>query len=337
MKKLLILLIPFFFHSCIVSKKKYELQKSVAEKLKAEKEECLEINKSLESKLVDVNHLNAEQAKHIDYLQEDSTLKQGQIAKLKNMYNELSQLYDQLNDEKEDIKNFSAKQKELQQQVILQREKALEILKRQMIALQEEMAGTKEKEKALSGQLTAKEQRIEELENALYRQDSLLKNLKQTIMASLSGYHDSVLKVSEKNGKLYVTISDKLLFKQSSMNVDKNGAEALRKLSTSFEKLTDYYIYVEGHTDSIPYVQNKGCIKDNWELSVLRATSVLKILIENKKIDAERMIPCGRADLVKEAVGGRPEQLSKNRRTEIILSPDYKKLLEKPTKLIIVF
>lgn len=333
MKKALLLTIPLFFASCVVSKSKFDQQKAVAEKLKAEKEECLQEKDSLEVKLANANQTNLELSKYIDLLKEDSSMKVAQIAKLKGMYDELSQLYNQLNDEKEDLKKFTTKQKELQQQAIQQREKAIEALKNQMSALQKEMAGTKENEKELSGQLTAKELRIEELEQSLNRQDSLLKSLKNTITEALSGYHDSVLTVSEKNGKLYVTISDKLLFRQGSMQVDKGGAEALRKLSGSLEKVAqDYFIYIEGHTDSIPYRQGAGCIKDNWELSVLRATSVLKILAENKKFNMDKAIPCGRADLVKVASGSAPEQLSKNRRTEIILSPDYKKLLEKLSK-----
>lgn len=333
MRKALLLSIPLFLASCIVSKSKFDKQKAVAEKLKAEKEECLQEKDSLENKLAKANQTNVELNKYIDFLKEDSTMKVAQIAKLKGMYDELSQLYNQLNDEKEDLKKFTTKQKELQQEAIQQREKAIEALKNQMSALQKEMAGTRENEKELSGQLTAKELRIEELEQSLSRQDSLLKSLKKTILAALSGYDDSVLTVTEKNGKLYVTISDKLLFRQGSTQIDKPGVDALKKLSGSLEKVSqDYFIYIEGHTDSIPYKQGAGCIKDNWELSVLRATSVLKILSENKKLNVEKAIPCGRADLVKVASGSAPEQLSKNRRTEIILSPDYKKLLEKLTK-----
>lgn len=333
MKRALLLIIPLLFASCVVSKSKFDQQKAVAEKLKAEKEECREENDTLQAKLGRANQINLEQSKYIDLLKEDSSMKFAQIAKLKSMYDELSQLYNQLDDEKEDLKKFTTKQKELQQQAIQQREKAIEALKNQMDALQKEMAGTKENEKELSGQLTAKELRIEELEQSLNRQDSLLKSLKNTITEALRGYHDSVLTVSEKNGKLYVTISDKLLFRQGSMQVDKGGAEALKKLSGSLEKVSqDYFIYIEGHTDSIPYRQGAGCIKDNWELSVLRATSVLKILSENKNFNVDKAIPCGRADLVKVASGNTSEQLSKNRRTEIILSPDYKKLLEKLTK-----
>ena len=329
MKKILFLFLIVLLSSCVVSKKKYELQKSISEKLKADKDDCLETNKNLETKIAEVNIQNTELTKHLDFLKVDSALKHTQIGKLKNMYNELLQLYNELNDEKEELKKFSTKQKELQQEVILQREKAIEGLKRQMFALQEEMVGTKENEKVLTGKLTAREQRIEELEQSIIKQDSLLNSIKEQILAALIGYHDSILSVKEKDGKLYVTISDKLLFKQGSITVDKLGADAIRKLSKSLEKLTDYYIYIEGHTDSVRNIPNSGCIQDNWDLSVLRATSVLKILKENKEVKLDKIIPCGRAYFVKAAIGSSPEDLIKNRRTEIILSPDYKKLLEK--------
>ena len=123
-----------------------------------------------------------------------------------------------------------------------------------------------------------------------------------------------------RDGKVYVSLSEKLLFKSGSATVDKKGKEALAKVGEVLAKQTDIDIMVEGHTDNVPL---KGeVIKDNWDLSVLRATAITRILTQEYKVSPKQVIPSGRADNFPLLIMLLPKAGPKNRRTEIILSAE---------------
>ena len=134
------------------------------------------------------------------------------------------------------------------------------------------------------------------------------------------------LTVREKDGKVYVAMSDKLLFQSGSARLDKRGEEALGKLAEVLNKQTDIDVFIEGHTDNKPI--NTVQFKDNWDLSVIRATSVVRILIKNYNVNPLQIQPSGRGEYMpvddNETIEGR----SKNRRTEIIMAPKLDKLFQ---------
>ena len=167
--------------------------------------------------------------------------------------------------------------------------------------------------------LKEREQRLKELEAILRKQDSIVNGLSQLIKNALVGFNSDELTTEIKNGKVYIMMSDKLLFKSGKADVEAKGKEALEKLSDVLNKNIDINIQVEGHTDSIPI--KTDVFKDNWDLSVVRATSVTRILTESYKVNAKRLTASGKGEFSPKDTNSTPEGRSKNRRTEIILSP----------------
>lgn len=169
--------------------------------------------------------------------------------------------------------------------------------------------------------------RLIELQNVLAQKDQAVKELKEKVMNALTGFTNKGLTVHEKNGKVYVSMDEKLLFKTGQWSVDPNGQRALRDLSQLLAENTDINIMVEGHTDNVP-MRGSGEVKDNWDLSVMRATAVTKILTQNAQLDPERIIAAGRSEYVPLTVNETAEGRQMNRRTEIILTPKLDELLE---------
>ena len=128
-----------------------------------------------------------------------------------------------------------------------------------------------------------------------------------------------------KNGKVYVSLDEKLLFKSASYDIDANGRNALKKLAGVLEKNPGIQITIEGHTDNVPYNPG-GQLKDNWDLSVKRATTVVRALIEGSNIDAKRLTAAGRSEYLPVDDRNTTDARQKNRRTEIVLTPDLTEL-----------
>ena len=120
--------------------------------------------------------------------------------------------------------------------------------------------------------------------------------LKAKVSEALLGFENNGLTVTMKNGKVYVSLDEKLLFKTASWDIDANGRNALKKLAGVLERNPDIQITIEGHTDNVPYNPGSGQLKDNWDLSVKRATTVVRVLIEGSKIDPKRLTASGRSE-----------------------------------------
>ena len=169
--------------------------------------------------------------------------------------------------------------------------------------------------------------RLIDLQEVLAQKDQAVKDLREKVMRALTGFTDNGLTVHEKNGKVYVSMDEKLLFKTGQWDVDPNGQRALRDLSKLLAENPDINIMVEGHTDDVP-MRGSGEVKDNWDLSVMRATAVTKILTQNPQLNQERIIAAGRSEYVPLIPEKTPEARQMNRRTEIILTPKLDELLE---------
>ncbi len=167
---------------------------------------------------------------------------------------------------------------------------------------------------------------ITELQAAIEKQKQASQLLLAKIKAALTSFTSDELTVEMRDGKIYVSLSEKLLFKSGSATVDKKGIQALAKVGEVLSKQTDIDIVVEGHTDNVPL---KGeVIKDNWDLSVMRATAIARILTNDYGVDPKQVIPSGRADKFPIAENTTPEGRAKNRRTEIILAPKISELMK---------
>ncbi|MCX7954393.1 MAG: OmpA family protein [Bacteroidales bacterium] len=175
--------------------------------------------------------------------------------------------------------------------------------------------------------LNQKSNRLIELERKLKEKDSVVIALKDKISKALKGYEGQGLSVNIKNGKVYVSLEERLLFASGRWDVDPKGQKALKSLAEVLEKNTDINIIVEGHTDDVPY-KGSGNIEDNWDLSTKRATAVTKILLKSGNIDPSRIMAAGRGEYMPIEKSKTSEARAKNRRTEIILTPKLEEVLK---------
>jgi chemotaxis protein MotB len=176
-------------------------------------------------------------------------------------------------------------------------------------------------------ELEEKEAKLAELQNILAQKDAEVKALKNKVANALKGFEEHGLTVYEKNGKVYVSLDEKLLFASGSWEIDKKGKEALTELGNVLAQDAGINVLIEGHTDNVPY-KGSGNVKDNWDLSVMRATAVVKELLKNKDINPQRISAAGRSEYLPVDADDSREARAKNRRTEIILTPKLDELFK---------
>lgn len=193
--------------------------------------------------------------------------------------------------------------------------------------LLDQLSSMQNKLQSREDSLSAKEKEMASLTAMLARQDSMMKSLKKKVSDALTNFEGKGLSVINKNGKVYVSMDNKLLFSSGSWEVGKNGLEALESIGDFLAQNKDIHVVVEGHTDNVPYTGN-GYIIDNWDLSAKRATAIVRALIGNKDIDPARITASGRAEFVPLDPADTKEAKAKNRRTEIILSPNMDELMK---------
>lgn len=284
--------------SCLVSKKKFDAERALNEKYAADLKDC---NDKFRVAKDSLNYLK------------------GKYSDLQNQHNKASVQ----SDEYERLYNRAKKElAEEQQQCEILRKRIDELGK--TTSTEREKLGLQlaEKEKALAD----REKRIKDLEALISKKDQAVAALKKKISDALTGFNSDELTVTQKDGKVYVSLSDKLLFKTGSFTVDDKGKQAIVKVSEVLNKQTEIGIVIEGHTDNKKYLNPKGDIKNNWDLSVMRATSVTEIMINEGKVEPSRITPAGHAEFFPVEGNETPEGRSKNRRIEIVLSPDLKEI-----------
>ncbi|MBI2428423.1 MAG: OmpA family protein, partial [Ignavibacteriales bacterium] len=239
---------------------------------------------------------------------------------LQNELDVLKQNYDQSKS-----KNSAELKKLLNNLEILQRDVAL---REQKLKDYEEALAVRDSSLVeLQKDLIGREQKVVELQKRLLARDSALTALKTRLNAALLGFTNSGLSINIVNGRVYVSLSNQLLFSTGKTDIDKRGKEALKELASVLNQQEDISILVEGHTDN-QAVKNLGSIKDNWDLSVLRATEVVRYLTIEGRMDPKRITASGRSEYYPIDTANSSEALAKNRRTEIILIPKLSDLFE---------
>jgi|694.fasta_scaffold31096_4 chemotaxis protein MotB len=173
-------------------------------------------------------------------------------------------------------------------------------------------------------ELEAREKRLAELQGIINAQDSLLNALNDVVKKALLSFKSDEISVEMKNGKVYISMSDKLLFKSGSAAVEDAGKEAIKKLADVLNKNPDIDVLIEGHTDNIPIKTAK--YEDNWALSADRALSIVRLLSDVNGVKPKRLVAAGRGEYFPKADNSTPEGRAKNRRTEIILTPKLDEL-----------
>lgn len=168
--------------------------------------------------------------------------------------------------------------------------------------------------------LSESSQRLQELEDLIAAKEASMKKLKETLSNALNGFEGKGLTVEQKNGKVYVSMENKLLFNSGSWAVGSEGKKAVVEVGKVLGDNPDISVLIEGHTDNDPY-EGSGPIADNWDLSTKRATAIVTILGENKKVNKQNLTAAGRSEYLPLAPNSTTEGKAKNRRIEIILTP----------------
>lgn len=238
-------------------------------------------------------------------LEKDTTALAAQLRKSENSMADLSSNCERLNTNYQQLK---AKSTEKMRELVDQLEQ-----------LQNDLAQREARLAEVAGRLT-------DVEARLRQRDSVMNALQSRLADALLGFKKDGLTVEIKNGKVYVSLSNKLLFASGSTKIDKNGQKALADVAAILREQKDITIMVEGHTDDVP-VSNLGQIKDNWDLSVMRSTEVVRLLVENG-VPPVTLVPSGRGQTSPKAEGSTTEARASNRRTEIIISPKLDELYE---------
>ena len=166
-----------------------------------------------------------------------------------------------------------------------------------------------------------------ELNAMIAQKEQKLNEIKLLVTNALHGLNGNGLSIEMKNGRIYVSLDEDLLFQSGRWEVDNRGVQALNRLANVLAQNKDIHIMVEGHTDDVPY-KGTGNITDNWDLSVKRATSIVRILLNNRDIAPARITAAGRGEYMPVATGRTADARKKNRRTEIILSPNLDELMK---------
>lgn len=268
---------------------------------------------SLHSQLTDKKHRIAELELMNDTLSDRSKALQNELDIVKQNYDQSKSKNSA--EIKRLLTNLEALQKDvsIREQKLKDYEEALALRDSSLAVLQKDLIG--------------REQKVVDLQKRLAARDSALNGLKTRLNDALLGFTNSGLSITIVNGRVYVSLSNQLLFTSGKTDIDKRGKDALKELASVLNQQKDISILVEGHTDN-QAVKNLGTIKDNWDLSVLRATEVIRYLTIEGKMDPKRIIASGRSEYYPIDPANTPEALAKNRRTEIILIPKLSELFE---------
>jgi len=319
--------------SCVPARQ-YQDLKSKNQKCEEERALLKDQNEALSVKLTEFESQMAELEKQIKALKYDTTVIGVSLRKLTNQYDKINELNDELlkklrqknMNESAETRRLLAELQELQED-LQKREDKIREMERDLEAKKKNLEELTANLETKNKELEERNKRLVELESMLNRKDSVVNALKNKVSDALKGFEGDGLTIELRNGKVYVSLDEKLLFKSGKWDVDPNGQKALKKLGEVLEKNEDINIVIEGHTDNLAYGGN-GNIDDNWDLSVKRATSIVKILLAKSKIDPVRLSASGRGEFLPIDQADTKEARQKNRRTEIILTPKLDELFQ---------
>lgn len=227
-----------------------------------------------------------------------------------------------LANEKSALQSLNAQYLDLQSKKVLEGEQFNEALRAKTDEIRAQANALNQKEILLE----ERERALNDMKRVIARQDSITNSLNGLIRNALLGFKSDELSVEIKNGKVYVSMSDKLLFRSGSAAVEAKGIDALRVLADVLNKNTDVDVLVEGHTDNLPI--RTAQFRDNWDLSVARATSIVRTLIDDYKVLPTRLTASGKGEFLPRANNSTAEGRAANRRTDIILSPKLDEILQ---------
>jgi len=313
------------FYSCVPGKKMEEVvakEKACQSELSALKMSSQQADENLKN----LNESLLKNRKEIEGLRKDTSIVGDNYRNLTAKYDKLNAVNDQLMDKLNKLLSTSEKDNaklsgdlQVTKEQLLKKEDELKLLEAQLNKQKSELD-------LLAIELKKREERVNELESILKNKDRATAELKRKLQDALYNFENKGLTISQKNGKVYVSMDESLLFASGKTAVEPKGIEALKNVAKVLEQNPDINVMVEGHTDDVP-MSGKGEIKDNWDLSVMRATSVTKIMLQSAPgIDAKRITSSGRGEFLPVDPAKTEEARKMNRRTEIILTPKLDEL-----------
>jgi len=305
----LLIAISATLSSCIVSKKKFD--DILAQKIKAESE-LSDNSKKLEEANTSVAKLNETLKK----LKQDSTDITTNLQVSSKKLSELNNEYEKLNANYKSSLNKSGK---LSADLLQQRD--------QLLAIQDNLEKTRKQNDSLSTSLVEREKKVNELEQVLAKKDKAVQDLKSRISNALLNFKENDLTVKVKNGKVYVSLAEQLLFGSGSIEVDKKGVGALQQLAKALKDQKDIHVMIEGHTDNVQISKKSQYMEDNWDLSVMRATQITRILTK-AGMSPNQITAAGKGEFTPVAPNDNAANKQKNRRTEIIVTPNLDELFK---------
>ena len=300
-------LVCVLMSSC-VAKKEFDAltsEKNTLENDKLKLQEQLKVSEEKVNRLeVQVEDLKGKN----QALQSDFDLVSKELKDVQGEYNRIKRLYDNL------LSNSSQLNSDLAQQ------------QQRLLAIEDDLEIERKKNEELAQDLAKREAKVVELERLISDKEKAVEELKKRVTDALLNFQENDLSVEVKNGKVYVSLAEKLLFNSGSTKVDAKGEGALKQLANALSGNTDINIMVEGHTDDVP-ISRSSQYNDNWDLSVMRATSIVRILVNNG-VSPDLITASGRGEFSPVAENTIAENKALNRRTEIILTPKLDELFQ---------
>lgn len=188
-------------------------------------------------------------------------------------------------------------------------------------AKQDSIAALNEELAKKQADLRTREARVAQLEGMIAQIQDKLSSIKNDLMKALVGYEGKGLTITQRNGKIYVSLENRLLFPSGSWQIDSEGRRAIEEITKVLVSQPDIHVMIEGHTDNVPY-RSSGTLKDNWDLSVMRATTIVRLITRNEGIDPRHITAAGRSEYEPLLPNTNSDNRARNRRTEVIITPD---------------
>ena len=311
MKRLIFLVFMGFMTASCVSTKVHRTLQEKYDILTNEADQLRQLSETRAAETTELQRELDEISRTVNILVEDTTASYERMRTLQTKYDRLSKQYDYLLDNNSTLIAASARENKA--------------LMDEIAAMQNRLQSKEDSLNTERRMLEKGRARMQELERIIGRQDSTVNYVRQKVADALLGFTGKGLTVNMRDGKVYVSLENSLLFAPGSWDVAPNGKIALENLAEVLAENQDISILVEGHTDNDPY-RGANQVRDNWDLSVMRATNVVKILTTNTSLDPKRITAAGRGEYVPLVDNDSAANKAVNRRTEIILTPDLSEL-----------
>jgi chemotaxis protein MotB len=315
-------LIALIIQSCVPARKFEEVaekQEICATELKSLKT----LRTELETENTELQSSNDQLNSSINRLRKDTTLLGKSLRMKEKQYDKIDVLNQRIQDQLAILQKGQSLEKKRLLADLEKRKADLLLLEDKLREFEMDLNAKEIELAEISSELVKREKRVNELEAIIASKDAVVKALKDKVAKALLGFKDKGLSVEEKDGKVYVSMDAKLLFASGSTKVDAQGIKALKELAKVLEDQQDLEILVEGHTDT-DKMNSTSHPSDNWELSVLRATSVVKIMLKNSQMSPKTISAAGRGEFLPVD----KDNKAKNRRIEVVLIPKLDELFE---------